>query len=123
MPRQILWHFIPPSSPHFGDLLEANIKTLKCIVRSVLNETELILSEFNMLIIQVEANLNSRPLTQISDNWEDLEAITPGHFLTGGNLVTIPEIMAQSSAFGASGRMSMLHSYRTGKNRGNCAET
>lgn len=37
---------------------------------------------------KIAACLNSRPLTPISSDPNDLETLTPGHFITGQNIVT-----------------------------------
>lgn len=42
------------------------------------------------LLSQVEACLNSRPMSVINDMLEP-ESLTPGHFLVGEPLVTVPE--------------------------------
>lgn len=43
------------------------------------------------MIIRVEMCLNSRPISQLSENATDLQILTPGHFLTGEHLQDIPE--------------------------------
>lgn len=57
----------------------------------VVGETPLSPEDFNTLLIQVEGCLNSRPLTPMSDDPIDLEPLTPGHFLVGSSLQSIPE--------------------------------
>lgn len=41
---------------------------------------------------QIEAILNSRPLTPSSDHPNGLEALTPGHFIIGEALIAVPEL-------------------------------
>ncbi|XP_055528072.1 uncharacterized protein LOC129720607 [Wyeomyia smithii] len=85
------WHFNPPSAPHFGGLWEAAVRSAKHHLLRVLGENPIAFEDFNTLLIQVEGCLNSRPLTPLSDDPSDMEALTPGHFLTGGSLQAIPE--------------------------------
>ena len=40
----------------------------------------------------VEQTLNARPITPASDDPEDLEALTPNHFILGRAIVSIPFI-------------------------------
>ena len=42
------------------------------------------------MLIQIEACLNSRPISALSDHPEDLEPLTPGHLLVGEPLVVLP---------------------------------
>ncbi|XP_047736055.1 uncharacterized protein LOC125177755, partial [Hyalella azteca] len=46
--------------------------------------------EFGTLMCEVEAILNNRPLTPVSDNPDDLEALTPNHLLLLNAGVTFP---------------------------------
>ncbi|XP_055527962.1 uncharacterized protein LOC129720506 [Wyeomyia smithii] len=85
------WHFNPPSASHFGGLWEAAVRSAKHHLLRVLGENPIAFEDFNTLLIQVEGYLNSRPLTPLSDAPSDMEAPTPGHFLTGGSLQAIPE--------------------------------
>lgn len=55
--------FIPANSPNFGGLWEAAVKSLKGHMRKVIGLQILFPDEFNTIIIQIEACLNSRPLT------------------------------------------------------------
>ncbi|XP_055615030.1 uncharacterized protein LOC129761337 [Toxorhynchites rutilus septentrionalis] len=87
----IAFKFIPPRSPNFGGLWEAAVKSLKKHLRSTLGNVILYLDSFLTLITQIESCLNSRPLTQLSADPNDLEVLTPGHFLVHRPLVAVPE--------------------------------
>lgn len=87
----INWHFNVPGAPHMGGLWEAGIKSTKYHLKRVVGETKLTYEEFATLLTQIEACLNSRPITALSNDPSDLSALTPGHFIIGRSLTSIPE--------------------------------
>ncbi|XP_036148482.1 uncharacterized protein LOC118647537 [Monomorium pharaonis] len=87
----IKWLFNPLSAPHFGGKWEAAVKSTKYHLTSLLGDTTLTYEELSTIVIQIEAVLNSRPLCPLSDDPEDLFALTPGHFLIGEAPTVIPE--------------------------------
>ncbi|CAI6345782.1 unnamed protein product [Macrosiphum euphorbiae] len=87
----IEWSFIPPHSPHMGGLWEAGVKSMKYHLRRSLGESILNHQEAKTLLAQIEAVLNSRPLTPVSTHPSDMEALTPGHFIIGKPLTALPE--------------------------------
>lgn len=96
----IEWHFIPPASPHFGGLWESAVKSTKHHLRRVIGEHKLSASELRTLLCQVEACVNSRPLTPMSTEPEDLRVLTPAHFLIGRSLLLPPEPLICEESFG-----------------------
>lgn len=90
-PQGIRFHFNPPAAPHQGGLWEAAIKSAKHHLKRVIGEQVLNFAEFMTLVTQVEAMLNSRPLTPLSNDPSDFVALTPGHFLVGSSLTALPE--------------------------------
>lgn len=89
--HSIHFHFQPPAAPHQGGLWESAIKSTKYHLKRVIGDRVLTLMELITLVTQVEAVLNSRPLTALSSDPSDISALTPGHFLIGTSLVAVPE--------------------------------
>lgn len=87
----IKFHFNPPAAPHQGGLWESAIKSAKYHLHRVIGNSILTLPEFTTLTVKIEAILNSRPLTPLSNDPTDFSALTPGHFLVGGPMVSLPE--------------------------------
>ncbi|XP_051858142.1 uncharacterized protein LOC127565093 [Drosophila albomicans] len=79
------WHFIPPRAPHFGGLWEAAVKSAKHLLVRQMANASLTESEVRAHLADVEAILNSRPLTPLSSDPNDGEALTPGHLLIGAS--------------------------------------
>ncbi|XP_075162915.1 uncharacterized protein LOC142235550 [Haematobia irritans] len=88
---EIEWKFIPPRSPHFGGLWEAAVKSAKYHFYRTVGKNILTFDELRTLICQISAILNSRPLIPLTDDPNDLEVLTPGHFLVGAPLTSFPE--------------------------------
>lgn len=82
---------IPPSAPHFGGLWEAGVKSVKHHLRRTVGSHTLSMEEFNTLLYQIESCINSRPISPLNDDPDDLTSLTPGHFLTGRPLNSVPE--------------------------------
>ncbi|XP_025194768.1 uncharacterized protein LOC112594280 [Melanaphis sacchari] len=87
----IHWHFNPPSSPHFGGLWEAGVKSTKSLILRSIGIHRLTSEELMTLLTLVEATLNSRPLSALSNDPSDLSALTPSHFLTLEPSTNLPE--------------------------------
>ncbi|GBM33740.1 hypothetical protein AVEN_75812-1 [Araneus ventricosus] len=89
--ENIEWSFIPPRSPNWGGLWEANIKAFKYHFKRVAGNSKFSYEELLTLTTQIEAILNSRPLTPLSADVDDLEVLTPAHFLIGRPITAIVE--------------------------------
>jgi len=85
----ILWHFIPPSAPHFGGIWEAGVRSIKLHMKRIMGSSALTFEELSTVLIQIEALLNSRPLCSSGDS--TLDPLTPAHFLTGTPYTALPE--------------------------------
>ncbi len=91
----ITWHNIPARSPHFGGIWEAGVKAMKVLLRKHLTPHLLRYEELSTILCEVEAILNSRPLTPINE--DDAAAgsvLTPAHFLLGRPLLATPLLEA-----------------------------
>ncbi|XP_073953501.1 uncharacterized protein [Choristoneura fumiferana] len=87
----IRFHFIPSYSPVFAGLWEACVKHTKYYLKRVMLKALLTYEELCTVLAQVEAVINSRPLTPMSTDINDYTYLTPGHFLIGTALNAYPE--------------------------------
>lgn len=100
--KGIQFHFIPPRSPHFGGLWEAAVKSAKHLLVRSIGTASLTYEELETVIVEIEAILNSRPLTPMTNDPSDMSALTPGHLLIG----EAPTSQVDSAA--SSKRLSLL---------------
>ncbi len=82
----IQWRFNPPYASHYGGVFERLIRAAKEALYHVLPSTvSLSLEQLYTSFAVVEAILNSRPLTYVSNDPMDLVPLTPNHFLYGAS--------------------------------------
>ncbi|XP_045496008.1 uncharacterized protein LOC123694585 [Colias croceus] len=81
--RRTKWRFIDPGAPNQGGSWERQIRTVKSALSVILNEQAPRDEVLQTLMNEVEFTVNSRPLTHVSVDPEDPEALTPNHFLLG----------------------------------------
>ncbi|CAL1276505.1 unnamed protein product [Larinioides sclopetarius] len=79
--QRIKWKFIPPSAPWWGGFWERIIHMVKKLLRRVLGNACLYYEEFVSILCDCEAIINSRPLTYISEDPNDLIPLTPSMFI------------------------------------------
>ena len=81
--QDIRWKFNPPAVPHFRGVWERLVWSCKKAMYAVLGNRSLTEDVLSSTMCLVEQTLNARPLTPVSSDATDLEAITPNHFLLG----------------------------------------
>ena len=88
--HKIHWKFITPLSPHQGGMYESLIKVTKQALRMSTGEQILSWNEMTTIFAEVKSIVNSRPLTYLSDDSNDLRPLTPNHLLLGRASADVP---------------------------------
>ena len=81
--RGISWRFNLPRCTWAGGLFERLVRSVKRCLRKVLGNSRLTYDELYTVLIEIQATLNSRPLTY---QYETDEVLTPSHLIFGYRL-------------------------------------
>ena len=80
--QSIEWRFNPPAASHQGGVWERVIRSVRKIMLALTDQQQQLTDEeFFTLAAEVERILNNRPLTSVSSDPTDLEALTPNSLL------------------------------------------
>jgi len=79
--RNVQWIFNPPAGSHHGGVWERCICTIRKVMNALLKEQVLDDEGLATLMCEVESIVNGRPLTKVSDDPRDPEALTPNQLL------------------------------------------
>lgn len=90
--KGIKWIRNAPTASHFGGVWEREIRTIRKILSGLVKEQPMRLDDeaFRTLMCEVEFILNSRPLSPLSDDPDELDALTPNHLILGQAGSTLP---------------------------------
>ena len=88
----VKWIKNPPAASHMGGVWERQIRTVRSILRALMRDYGHTLDDesFRTMMAEVECIVNSRPLTSISSDHNDLAPLTPSNILTMKSKVVFP---------------------------------
>ena len=89
--KSIEWIFNPPYSSSQGGVWERVIRTIRRVMLAIHNPSVVTSDEVLVTVFcEVEAVVNSRPLTKLSESPMDMEPLTPNHFLLARSSPSLP---------------------------------
>ncbi|XP_076065001.1 uncharacterized protein LOC143039035 [Oratosquilla oratoria] len=97
--RGVDWVFTPPGGSHHGGVFERMIGVVRRVLEVVIGSQTLSDDSLSTFFCEVESTINSRPLTVISNDVNDLCPITPNSLLNLDNYVVTldsQEILCES---------------------------
>ena len=71
--KEVRWVFNPPAASHMGGIWERMIRSVRKVLNALLKNQSPNDEGLSTLMCEVEAILNSRPLTKVSDDPNDLK--------------------------------------------------
>ena len=77
------WRFMVPRAPWWGGMYERLVRSVKTALRKSLGQRSLSRIELETVLSEIEACVNSRPLTFVGDTLDSPNPLTSNHFLTG----------------------------------------
>ena len=83
--RGIKWKFSAQRAPWWGGFWERLIRMTKDALRRTLRRSLLTWEELSTVLCQIEAAINARPLTALTDDPEDVRPLSPQDFLHGNS--------------------------------------
>ena len=81
--KGVTWKFNSPGAPHHGGSWERLVRSVKRVLHDILGSRRVTEEVLGTTLCLVEQALNSRPITPVSTDSRELEALTPNHFLLG----------------------------------------
>ena len=98
--HNVEWKFNPPGASHFGGIWERQIRTIRKLMMALTKEQTLSDEGLLTLLCEIEAIINSRPLTVVSQDAQDVEALAPNHLLhLKGKPLLPPRISQETDKF------------------------
>lgn len=91
--KRISWRYIVERAAWWGGMWERLVRSIKMCLRKVLGRSCLEHEELQTLICEVEAVINSRPLTYLHTESSEPSPLTPAHILTGQRITTLPSTL------------------------------
>jgi len=89
--KNIEWFFSTERSPHQNGLCERLVRTVKGPLRTAIGAASLTKAQLAIILTEIEAVVNNRPLATTSEDPSDLTPITPLELVCGRRLDQLPD--------------------------------
>ena len=104
--QKIEWRFSPGLAPWWGGWWERMVRTTKEMLRKTIGRSTLTFLQLETVLLEIEATVNSRPLTYMTDGDGEPQALTPSHLVSGRRILSRPSkpppaILTDSAGRGA----------------------
>ncbi|GFY34118.1 integrase catalytic domain-containing protein [Trichonephila clavipes] len=90
--QRIIWKFNPATAASWGGWWERLVRVLKELLRRTLGNAILATEELQTVLCDCGSVINSRPLTYLSENSDDLVPLSPAMFLVENRNLDVPDI-------------------------------
>ena len=116
--QDINWRFNLSRSPWWGGMYELLLKDVKKTLHKTLGRTHLTFEQLEAVVIDVEKNLNNRPLTYLDSDGGEEEVLTPNVLKWGQNAHSIEgeEDEEETSALNKRLREAKNHAWKRWRN-------
>lgn len=81
--KVISWKFIAERADWWGSFWERLVRSVKTCLKTVLGKASLNFEELTTTLTEVQAVLNSRPLSYVHKDADESTPVTPAHFRVG----------------------------------------
>lgn len=88
--KGVKWTFNLERAPWWGGYFKRLVQSVKSCLKKILKNAKITSEEFQIILVEIEATLNSRPLTFVSSG-EIEEPLAPYHLLCGRRLLAMPD--------------------------------
>ena len=98
--KNIKWIFNPPSGSYHGGVWERLVRTIRRLLKTSLKEQVVSDEGFRTFLCEVEGIVNARPITTISDDKNDPDALTPNDLLLArSNQSLLPGVFKKEDVY------------------------
>ncbi|GFQ81880.1 integrase catalytic domain-containing protein [Trichonephila clavata] len=94
--KGVKWKYIIERGAWWGGFYERIVRSVKTILRKVIGKSSLTSEELETVLCEIEAVLNSHPITYIDSDSTGNFPLTPSHFLLGRRLTSLPAVKLSS---------------------------
>ena len=109
--KKLTWKFNPSGSPHQGGSWERLVRSCKRVFYAILGNRKLTEDVLLTTFCLVEQTLNARPLTPVSSDPNEFDALCPNYFLLGRPSSSLPSINPAVNDFDHRKRFARAQAY------------